>query len=66
MPFWHVSASPGTVALAPHESQQRRTEPDAYGDLFKLSTFMIPRSELPELPEDVAQSMGFRYGDAAQ
>ncbi len=37
-----------------------------FGDLFKLSTFMIPRSELPELPEDVAQSMGFRYGDVAE
>ncbi len=34
---WQVAASPDTAALTPHESQQRRTEPDAFGDLFKLS-----------------------------
>ncbi|MGH3442793.1 MAG: tryptophan 2,3-dioxygenase family protein [Nitriliruptorales bacterium] len=38
-----------------------------FTDLFDLSTFFIPRSELPELPADVRRQMGFRYepGDQA-
>ncbi len=32
-------------------------------DLFALSTFMIPRSTLPKLPQDVEEKMGFRYGE---
>lgn len=32
-----------------------------FTDLFDLSTFFIPRSELPDLPEDVRRQMGFRY-----
>jgi tryptophan 2,3-dioxygenase len=30
-------------------------------DLFALSTFMIPRSALPKLPQSVEEKMGFRY-----
>ncbi len=30
-------------------------------DLFALSTFMIPRSTLPPLPQEVEEKMGFRY-----
>ncbi len=30
-----------------------------WNDLFDLSTFFIPRSELPELPESVAEAMRF-------
>lgn len=36
-----------------------------FGDLFSLSTFLIPRSKLPKLPRAVAEKMGFRYWDAA-
>ncbi len=32
-----------------------------YGDLFNLATFLIPRSALPELPEDVRRNLGFFY-----
>ncbi len=32
-----------------------------FGDLFALSTFLIPRSELPPLPESLRQAMGYRY-----
>ena len=32
-----------------------------FGDLVNLSTFLIPRSRLPELPDHVRQSLGFRY-----
>lgn len=32
-----------------------------FGDLFAISTFLIPRSKLPALPDDVAQRMAFNY-----
>jgi tryptophan 2,3-dioxygenase len=32
-----------------------------FGDLFELSTFLIPRSALPELPVDVKRRLGFVY-----
>jgi len=32
-----------------------------FGDLFQLSTFLIPRSALPELPDDVKRRLGFVY-----
>ncbi len=32
-----------------------------FKDFFALSTFMIPRSGLPQLPPDVQKKMGFRY-----
>ncbi len=32
-----------------------------FGDFVNLSTFLIPRSRLPELPEHVRKNMGFRY-----
>jgi tryptophan 2,3-dioxygenase len=33
----------------------------AYNDLFAIATFLIPRSALPPLPEDVRKSMRYRY-----
>jgi tryptophan 2,3-dioxygenase len=30
-------------------------------DLFNLSTFLIPRSKLPALPEEVRRNLGFYY-----
>jgi tryptophan 2,3-dioxygenase len=32
-----------------------------FGDLFALSTFLIPRSALPPLPEPLRSVMGYRY-----
>jgi tryptophan 2,3-dioxygenase len=32
-----------------------------FGDLFALSTFLIPRSALPPLPEPLLSAMGYRY-----
>jgi tryptophan 2,3-dioxygenase len=32
-----------------------------FGDLVNLSTFLIPRSRLPELPANVKRNLGFRY-----
>ena len=33
-----------------------------FTDLFKMSTFMLPHSELPELPDDVRKALGFYTG----
>ncbi len=33
----------------------------AYNDLFAIATFLIPRSALPPLPEEVRKSMRYRY-----
>lgn len=32
-----------------------------FGDLMNLSTFLVPRSDRPELPEGIVKSMRFRY-----
>ncbi|MCZ6776933.1 MAG: tryptophan 2,3-dioxygenase family protein [Ignavibacteria bacterium] len=32
-----------------------------FSDLFNLSTFLIPRSKLPDLPEEVRRNLGFYY-----
>jgi len=32
-----------------------------FGDLFNLSTFLIPRSRLPKLPTDVQKNLDFHY-----
>lgn len=36
-----------------------------FGDLFALSTFLIPRSALPPLPEPLRSAMGYRYAEGA-
>jgi tryptophan 2,3-dioxygenase len=33
-----------------------------FNDLFNLSTYLLPRSQLPALPPEVARSLGFAYG----
>jgi tryptophan 2,3-dioxygenase len=32
-----------------------------FGDLFSLTTYLIPRSALPELPDEVRQAMRYQY-----
>ena len=32
-----------------------------FGDLFDLSTLLIPRSALPKLPPEVERTMSFHY-----
>ncbi|MBY0384308.1 tryptophan 2,3-dioxygenase, partial [bacterium] len=32
-----------------------------FTDLFNLSTFLIPKSQLPELPQDLKKKLGFQY-----
>lgn len=33
-----------------------------WNDLFHLSTFLIPRSQLPELPAELRRNLGFHFG----
>ncbi|MBI5472274.1 MAG: tryptophan 2,3-dioxygenase [Ignavibacteriae bacterium] len=35
-----------------------------FADLFNLSTFLIPRSKLPELPEEVRRNLDFYYAQS--
>jgi tryptophan 2,3-dioxygenase len=34
-----------------------------YLDLFNLSTFLIPRSKLPTLPDDIKKNLGFHFNE---
>ena len=52
----------GTGGSAGAKYLQRSAERTrVYGDLFNLSTFLVPRVDRPELPEEILESMRFRY-----
>lgn len=34
-----------------------------FGDLFDLSTYLIPRSDIPSLPKELKQKLGFHYSN---
>ena len=36
-----------------------------FGDLFALSTYLVPRSSLPPLPEPLSRALAFGYSDAS-
>ncbi len=49
----------GTAGVDYLEAAARRHR--VFDDLFDLATFHIPRSELPELPDEVVEQMQFRW-----
>ncbi len=51
-----TGGSSGHEYLA-HTTRQNRV----FTDLFKLSTFLLPRRDLPVLPDDMVQAMGFFF-----
>ena len=52
----------GTGGSSGHSYLKATTEEHKiFTDLFNLSTFLIPRSRLPELPEDVKKNLDFHY-----
>ncbi len=52
----------GTGGSAGHDYLRKAAEHNKiFRDLTNLSTFFIPRSALPELPEPIVRQMGFRY-----
>jgi tryptophan 2,3-dioxygenase len=53
----------GTGGTSGHEYLDRAAERhQIFGDLVGLSSYFIPRSALPRLPEEVRGTMGFRFG----
>jgi tryptophan 2,3-dioxygenase len=34
-----------------------------FTDLFNLSTYLIPRSELPKLPEELIRELSFNFSN---
>jgi tryptophan 2,3-dioxygenase len=52
----------GTGGSSGHDYLRRTVDAHRiFGDLFQLSTYLIPRSALPPLPPDVKAKMGFVY-----
>lgn len=52
----------GTGGSVGHEYLRRSTdEHRVFADLFALSTFLIPRSALPPLPDEMRRQMDFAY-----
>lgn len=63
-----IGTKVGTGGSSGHDYLRRTAEQHkVFGDLFKISTFLIPRSALPELPQQVRRAMGFQFepSDAA-
>ena len=55
-----IGSKIGTGGTSGHEYLRQTTQQHrVWTDLFDLSTFFIPRSELPELPASVTEAMRF-------
>jgi tryptophan 2,3-dioxygenase len=55
----------GTGGSSGHSYLRKTAERHrVFADLFRLSTFLIPRHALPRLPEEVRRRMGFVYAEA--
>ena len=53
----------GTGGSSGHDYLSATTRQNrVFTDLTRLSTFLIPREDLPELPKDLAQNLGFFFG----
>ncbi|MCS7013810.1 MAG: tryptophan 2,3-dioxygenase [Chloroherpetonaceae bacterium] len=53
----------GTGGSSGHQYLKKTIEAHRiFTDFFNLSTFLIPRSALPELPKEVERELGFYYG----
>ncbi len=53
----------GTGGSSGHQYLRETTERHkVFVDFFNLSTFLIPRSQLPKLPDEIEKNLGFFYG----
>jgi tryptophan 2,3-dioxygenase len=53
----------GTGGSSGHQYLRETTERHkVFVDFFNLSTFLIPRSRLPKLPDEIEKNLGFFYG----
>lgn len=54
----------GTGGSSGHDYLNRTTQRNrVFLDLFNVSTFLVPRSALPQLPGELTAALGFRFGD---
>ncbi len=52
----------GTGGSSGHEYLSQTTRQNrVFMDLYNLATFLIPRSDLPELPREIRRSLGFHF-----
>jgi len=52
----------GTGGSAGHSYlRQTAVKHHIFSDLYNISTLLIPRSELPELPDDIKRKLGFHF-----
>ena len=57
-----IGAKVGTGGSSGHQYLMSTVDKHRiFTDLFNLSTYLIPRSELPELPEELIKKLGFTY-----
>ncbi|MFM1846909.1 MAG: hypothetical protein RL417_383 [Pseudomonadota bacterium] len=57
-----IGAKMGTGGSAGHDYLRQTVEKHkVFGDLFTISTLLIPRSELPKLPEHLTRELGFFF-----
>jgi tryptophan 2,3-dioxygenase len=57
-----IGAKVGTGGSSGHEYLMTTVSKHRiFTDLFNLSTYLIPRSDLPELPKELIQNLGFTY-----
>jgi len=59
-----IGAKVGTGGSSGHHYLMETAEKHkVFKDLFDLSTYLIPRSSLPELPEELKLKLGFNYSE---
>jgi tryptophan 2,3-dioxygenase len=57
-----IGRKTGTGGSSGHEYLRNTAQKhQIFSDLFNISTLLIPRSELPKLPDDIIQKLGFHY-----
>jgi tryptophan 2,3-dioxygenase len=57
----------GTGGSSGHDYLKRTTEKNRiFTDLFHMATFLLPKSDLPELPLAVRKQLGFYFSGAQQ
>ena len=57
----------GTGGSAGHRYLKQAAESNSiYMDLFNLATFLVPRSELPELPREIKQMLNYHFTERDQ
>ncbi len=57
-----IGVKVGTGGSAGHDYlRETAAKHRIFSDLFRLSTYLIPRSRLPRLPRELEEAMGYRY-----